>query len=530
LREAHANFSEIDIVSISVNYFDVSRPFSQRRSAFPNFLGLDGYVGQILLVVPVEKALRRIIAPSAHRKISSAAIQLLRKDLPFARTLVLSPDHHTCHAYAAYLTQDQLSRDSEEHLILTHDAEGAGLCSTINVARGNEIARKVETVAGNSLASLYGAVTSLLGMRFNEDEQKVMGLAPYAPLAEKQRALSRIGEPISINNDLQFRSRFGFRASYAYLAKKLRGCRFDGVAGAVQVLTEQLASKWVSSACRRYGSRSVVVGGGLFHNVKLNLVLTRLPEVEKLFVCPSPGDESNAIGAAYIGYEYGCRTSGVPFHPQPLQDLYLGPQYSEDEIRTVIKRPEVESRFKVSRFDQISETVASLLANGKIVAWFQGRMEWGARALGNRSILANPSDVKLVAKINSQIKNRDFWMPFAPTILSHRKADYLLDEKDIDSPFMTIAYDTTDLARSDLCAALHPADFTTRPQILDKKHNQTYYSLLEKFEAETGIGGVLNTSFNMHGEPIVCSPTDALRTFERSGLECLAIGHFLVQR
>jgi len=164
------------------------------------------------------------------------------------------------------------------------------------------------------------------------------------------------------------------------------------------------------------------------------------------------------------------------------------------------------------------------------VARVKGRMEWGARALGNRSILANPSNIDLVMILNEQMKDRDFWMPFAPSILSERADDYLINPKKVEAPYMILSFDTTLLARSHLKAALHPYDFTCRPQIVSKDWNPVYYDLLKHFEALTGIGGVLNTSFNLHGYPIVLGPKEALYAFEHSGLEYLALENYLVTK
>jgi carbamoyltransferase len=170
-----------------------------------------------------------------------------------------------------------------------------------------------------------------------------------------------------------------------------------------------------------------------------------------------------------------------------------------------------------------------LLAKGRIVARVQSRVEWGARALGNRSILADASDPSNVRRINDMIKMRDFWMPFAPSILSERASDYLVNPKGISAPYMILSFDTTE-RRNEIQAAIHPADSTARPQVVQKEHNQTYWRLLDRFAAATGRGGLLNTSFNLHGEPLVASPEDALSTFVRSGLEYMALGEYVVSK
>ena len=174
--------------------------------------------------------------------------------------------------------------------------------------------------------------------------------------------------------------------------------------------------------------------------------------------------------------------------------------------------------------------VAGLLAQGKVVARCSGRMEFGLRALGNRSILADPRNPNTVRKINQAIKFRDFWMPFTPSILAESADAYLVNSKGVRSPFMTMAFDTTPQGRAELPAALHPADFTARPQILERWHNEPYYDLIEAFRQRTGVAGILNTSFNLHGEPIVLGPTEAIRTLDNSALDALLMEDILLER
>jgi carbamoyltransferase len=184
----------------------------------------------------------------------------------------------------------------------------------------------------------------------------------------------------------------------------------------------------------------------------------------------------------------------------------------------------------VRRFDDIETEVARLLSIGEVVARVKGREEFGARALGNRSILAHPCDFRVVQHINKMIKSRDFWMPFAPSILDRRAGDYIENPKELSSPYMMLTFGGTPLGREELSAACHPYDGTLRPQILERSYNPDYYRLIEAFEGLTGIGGVLNTSCNLHGEPIVSSPEDAIRTFENSGLLHLALGQHLISK
>lgn len=259
-------------------------------------------------------------------------------------------------------------------------------------------------------------------------------------------------------------------------------------------------------------------------NVKANMKIAELEGVDDIFIFPSCGDESVSIGAAY--FVQNLKGGAV----QPISDNYFGGQFSEEEIKDAADKPELKEKYAVSEEENINKKVASLLASGEIVARFSGRMEWGARALGNRSILMDPRNKDGVRILNMAIKQRDFWMPFAPTVLVERQDDYLTNKKNLKSPYMIMAFETTEKGKHDLSAAIHPYDFTARPQILQKDFNPGYYDLIKEFEKITGVGAVLNTSFNLHGEPVVHSPSDAISVFERSGLKHLALGKYLISK
>jgi carbamoyltransferase len=247
-------------------------------------------------------------------------------------------------------------------------------------------------------------------------------------------------------------------------------------------------------------------------------------------VFPSCGDESNAVGAAYLGYLELCRRRGTTPAPRSFGPAYLGPGLDDAAIEAVIRKRDIAARHAVSEPARVEERIAELLVTDGVVARCAGRMEFGARALGNRSILANPSDHRVVGLINRMIKARDFWMPFAPTVLRERADDYLVNPRGLASPYMMLAFATKPARREEIIAALHPQDATARAHILDEEWNPEYHRVIREFERRTGIGAVLNTSFNVHGEPLVCSPDDAIDTFERSGLPHLALGRFVISK
>lgn len=454
--------------------------------------------------------------------------EYILRSLPSGKNKLTFVDHHTCHAYAVYYGFVPYRLRKEKFLILTLDGEGDGLCATVNAVSDGSWERISQTKAGASLAGFYGALTQHMGMKIDEHEYKVMGLAPYASSYYTNKVLKKLKGLYWINDDLSFGSIGGYRYIRKYLSNELKNSRFDGLAGAAQKFVEDLVCEWVSRIMAKTNIYNIALSGGFFMNVKANKSIMELPGINDLIVCPSAGDESVPIGAAY----YGMKVLGydIDKNSLPINNIYLGPQYNEVEIAKSIKETSASIKYNIYKPDEVELEIANILTKNKIVACFSGRMEFGARALGNRSILANPSNIAVIKEINEQIKNRDFWMPFACTILAEREKDYLINPKNISSPYMSLAFDTTPRARTELIAGLHPYDYTVRPQVLQEKDNPRYYRIIKEFEKRTNIGGILNTSFNLHGEPIVCTPHDAISTFERSGLEYLALGPFILEK
>ncbi len=445
----------------------------------------------------------------------------LTTEIGVPRERIYSAEHQLCHMLSALYCAPT---PAERTVVLTLDRGGDGSCATVTVSDNGKLERIAQSPNAFSLGSLYASTTEILGMLSDQHEYKVMGLAPYADPDGVQRVLPVFEELLGVEG-LTFTGPIAARAAGYKLRRALEGKRFDWIAGAVQLHCENLMREFVQNALEATGAHSVVCGGGVFMNVKANMILKDLPGVEHFGVCASSGDESAAIGAAYHGYE---RLTGK--QPRPLDTIYLGPEYNEGEIEQAMERLAVAERSRVEHPDDIDRATVELLVEGEIVARFQGRTEFGARALGNRSILAHPSDPEVVPVINHQIKQRDFWMPFAPTILDESQDRYIVNPKHIPSPHMMIAFETTPEAQSELRAAIHPFDKTVRPQLLREVDNPDYHRLIRIFQERTGIGAVLNTSFNLHGEPIVCSPDDAFETFFNSGLQHLAIGPYLVSK
>ena len=526
LKNAGISWDDLDLVAHSAIKSLHQATVDDGKHRHSNISKLYSKIGSLFLYIPfLDGVLRKLYHMCYDKDSENILMNLLCDKLTVGPDKILLVNHHMSHAYAAYY--GFACNKFNDAIIFTHDGDGDGECATVNIVDNNNFSTISITDAGNSLAGFYAAVTNHLGMKIEEHEYKVMGLAPYASKYEVEKVLSRVEDLVKIDG-LKFKSKFGRMATSEYLKENLIGCRFDGIAGAAQKLTEDLVEIWITEGIKTTKKSKIVLGGGLFMNVKANMRLMYSEYVDDLIICPSAGDESTPIGAAYFGYKKLCGEKKIDFNPKQIEHLYLGPTYSDEEIFYSILKSKSFDKFKVQKVENIEELIARYLCEHKIVARFNGRMEFGARSLGDRSIIANPSNPELIRILNEQIKNRDFWMPFASTILDERQAEYLINPKNVNASFMALAFDTTELGKKHLKAAIHPYDETVRPQILKESDNSSYYNIVKCFEKLTGIGAVLNTSFNLHGEPVVCTPDDAIGVFERSGLKYLAIGNYIV--
>ena len=420
-------------------------------------------------------------------------------------------DHHTCHAhYAAYAPKIKENKVA----VLTIDSEGDGLNQTFWIFdRKKNILKKINESAECDLARIYRFVTLILKMKPNEHEFKVMGLAPYAKNEYSHEVYKNVFENILTVKNCKIIHKKRPKDLFSYIYNSTRGYRFDNIAGAVQILVEKVSTELVKQISQKYKIKVFSISGGVSMNIKMNMILSNLKFVKNLYVPPTGTDESLCIGACY----FLNKTEN-----KPLNDIYLGQKVSEN----VIDKKMIIKLFKNKKNILIQENIkhhqiAKLLDRGEIISIAKGREEFGARALGNRSIIANPSRDGVVQKINEQIKNRDFWMPFALTILKEKQHNYIHNEKKIVSDFMTIGFKTKSKLYKNIINGTHPYDQSVRPQILEKKFNEEYYSIIKNFYKITGIPAVLNTSLNLHGYPISSTLKDIIFTFENSGLKYL---------
>lgn len=448
--------------------------------------------------------------------LQSEQIRMLSSHLGISRDKIEFLDHHTCHAYYAYYGSPYRNKDC---IAVTMDGWGDGRNQTVWKVSGDNFSLLAES-SQNDLGRIYKMATLLLGMRPDEHEFKVMGLAAYAKESHVAKALAEI-ENICDVEGMRIVSKNRPADLYSYLKAAWETHRFDNIAGAVQTLTENIAKKLIRNIAKQTGINRFVLSGGIAMNVKMNKAIAELDEVHELFVCGSGGDESLSIGGCYLLNEANQNN-------QHLDHLYLGYDIN-DEIDDFDVNS-LSDRFDV-QVNAGKDKVAQLIFNGDIVGVARGCAEFGARSLGNRSILANPSIKDSVQKINEAIKNRDFWMPFALSILEERHHDYLINPKNLLSPFMAISLDARLDNYRDIEAGTHPYDKTVRPQFVSKEHTPEYHQLISEFEKLSDVPALLNTSFNLHGEPIVDTIADAVRTFELSGLDHLFINDkFLISK
>jgi len=435
--------------------------------------------------------------------------------------------HHKAHAASAYYTAG-LSKD-EKTLVLVMD--GKGDHSAVSVWRGqdNRLERLASWGEEGSLGRFYSAATEALGWRHGSGEWKLMGFAPYG---KQQSGFFDGDHPVFKDGELvrgcQFApvQRFPDRGTWHYhmqesisLRAKMGDMKAEDFAAEAQSVVEEQALNLALPWLEREGTRNLCCAGGFFLNVKVNGLLWASGRIDKHWIYPDPGDSGLALGAAMSAY--------FEQHPEqqavPMEHLYYGPEYDADTIEAALN----SRRIRYTRPEQLIKTVAKLLSENKIIGWYQGRMEAGPRALGNRSILMSPLESSNKDIINASVKYREAFRPFCPSMLAEKKEDYLTRPR--MEPFMITAFDVTEEKQDKIPAVVH-VDGTMRPQTVRAEANPRYHALIKAFGDITGEYVILNTSFNVRGEPIVNTPSDAIKCFYDSGLEYLVLGDYLISK
>ncbi len=429
-------------------------------------------------------------------------------------------DHHVAHAISAYSFSG-----FDNAAVVVMDGRGAWEASSIWHGHDGKLDHVLTIPWPNSLGLFYAQFTQYLGFVPNSDEWKVMGLAPYGgPGVNLGEFISLNQETYQVNAPLLFEHSNGTSA----IARRLGPQRtpeseidesFKNVAFAVQDACEAAMLSLVKLALQKTGCRNLAMAGGVALNSKANGKIQASGMVDRIFVQPAASDDGVALGAVFAPY----LDKGGRLPMKEMRHAYLGPEFSDAEIEKAL----VTYKLRAGQLNDVAATTAELLANGKIIGWFQGRMEFGPRALGHRSILADPRDPEMNAKVNNAVKFREWWRPFAPSMLKEVAGEYL--EHACDSPFMILTNPVRPEKRDVIPSVTH-VDGSARPQTVEKEISPLYWNLINEFGKRTGVPVLMNTSFNLRGEAIVNTPTDAIRTFFSSGMDALVIGNYLVEK
>jgi carbamoyltransferase len=477
----------------------------------------------------------------------------IRAELPRLRAdcKILFTEHHQSHAASAFYPSP-----FEDAAILTIDGVGEWATTTIGQGRGNEIKILKEIRFPHSLGLLYSAFTDYCGFKINSGEYKLMGLAPYG---EPKFADAIRRELIDVKDDGSFwlnldyfnflrgttmtnEKFYALFGGAARLPEEKIEQRHMDVARSIQIVTEEIMLKLARHARETTGSKNLCMAGGVALNCVANGIILREKIFERIWIQPAAGDAGGALGAALAAWFSQKENVRAVLPNDSMQSSLLGPEFSDEEIESVLRSHKTVFQ-KLSREELLDFTV-ELLKSEKVIGWFQGRMEFGPRALGNRSILGDARSAKMQSVMNLKVKFRESFRPFAPIVRRERVADYF--EMDCDSPYMLLVapvkkelrlenssskhgIDRLKEIRSTLPAITH-VDFSARIQTVSRSGNALLHDLLARFENVTGCSVLVNTSFNVRGEPIVCTPDDAYRCFMNTEMDFLILGNFVVER
>jgi carbamoyltransferase len=427
-------------------------------------------------------------------------------------------DHHSCHIHYGYYSNPQ---KKDVTVGFTIDAFGDNRNQTVWKIKNDQFQIIAESKQCE-LARVYRTVTLYLGMKPYEHEFKVMGLAPYAKLEHAEEVCKELSGLLKIE---KMRVLHNQRPAdlFQFMKEKLQFYRFDNIAAGVQMWLEKVAVALLEDIHKETGIRNFVFSGGVAMNVKLNMLLADQEFVDDFYVGGSSADESLSIGAAFMA----SKEAGEQV--KPLNHLYLGANINRVELDKYIYSEAIEEEFKVKK-GVTNKEIAKLLTDGNVIARVVGRTEFGSRALGNRSILADPGKADVVKEINEMIKKRDFWMPFALTVLDTYEDQYIENPKKIQARYMANAFSTKIKDFDRIKSGTHPYDRTVRPQIVTNDANPKYYDLICEFANMTGTGALLNTSLNLHGLPLVNDYIQAFYVFRNSGLKYLVIEDLLISK
>lgn len=445
----------------------------------------------------------------ATRYISKRCLQTSLNKLGFTNYRIELIDHHLCHAATAAFYSGY-----DTCLVMTLDGIGDGLSGTISTCIHGTLTRIASLAGCHSLGIFFEHVTNLMNMRELEDEGKVMAIANYAyPVPDDENPMLDF---VKVEG-MELRCMYSTLRMYDELKKILWKYPSEQFAYMAQKTLEVKICELVRNCVSATGQKKVALAGGIFSNIKLNMHLSLLPEIQDCFIFPHMGDGGLALGAASM---LNYKRNGITSYP--LQNVYWGPEYSDDEILADVQGSGVTYRY----CEHIEEEAAKLIAAGHIVFWFQGRMEYGPRALGNRSILALPNSARIKDILNLRLKMRVWYQPFCPSMLHEEAFEHLDHFNGAPNHFMTMGYMVKEDKRRNMEGVIG-IDGSCRPQMVTSNEPR-YEKLLQAIKKLTGTGILLNTSFNVHGDPLVCSPQDALATLKKTGNDYMIMGNYLL--
>ncbi len=526
LSERVVNPSEIDAVAVAGLIHKTPPPMSSdctengeaRQDMKTAEMFASSRLGSQLMGSPANVKLYRGLS----RLLPQKPLVRLRKeleDLGIRRPLYLC-DHHTAHLASAYYTSGW-----EEALVLSNDGFGDGYCSKVAIGRDGALQEIDSNPFFNSVGMYYLYVTHLCGFPMYYHAGKTMGLAAFG---DASRTIDYFKRSLSFDEKTGRYVNHGliFRKEIERMRHFFNGTKKEDIAAAIQLHLEMLLERQVCHFVEKTGLRRIALAGGVHANVRANQRIAEIPGIEGVFIHPNMGDGGLGAGAGLWLWARLAKERGESIKPRPLNNAYLGPNFDDRQAEAALR----EAGLSFTRPAHLAGEIAQELSREKIVARCDGRMEYGPRALGNRSILYQATDREVNTWLNKQLKRTEF-MPFAPVV---RDIDASLMLKNFDertssaAKYMTITYDVTGRCKAEAPAVVH-VDGTARPQVIRQSENPEYYAILEEYKKRTGLSALVNTSFNMHEEPIVCTPCEAIQAFRQSRLDVLVLNSFLVR-
>ena len=463
---------------------------------------------------------------------------MMTKRMGLPRSKFLFADHHMSHAACSFYTSP-----FKDSAILTIDGAGEWSTATMSAGRDNKIEILKEMRFPHSVGLLYSAFTAYCGFEINEGEYKLMGMHPYGKptMCDKIYEIIEVAEDGSLWHDMKyfayhysrdstlaeaFGKHFGRPPRDPKLQDKSLDPFYCDMAASIQRVTEEIVMKMAIAAHKETGMKNLCLAGGVALNSVCNFKIMRDGPFDNVYVHPAPGDDGGAVGAAYWAYNHLLEQKRGP----ALDHAYLGPEHSDEAIEAFLKKNDIAFE-KIEDDEEFYTFVAQALADGEVCGWMRGRMEWGPRALGSRSIIADPRKEEMKEKLNSKIKFREAFRPFAPSVLEERANEFFEfpdAAKHLPGRFMLYVCPVREEKRSVLPAITHE-DGSGRLQTVYKDTCPGYHRIIEKFGEITGVPVVMNTSFNLKGEPIVEDPSHAFNTFSLSGMDLLFMNNYIVR-